>query len=232
MPPTVSGSGASASVTERSADAATVVVAVAALLAGVGSVVADEIVAVLPSVPAAVAASTCTTSVNAAVPIANAAFVQDTVPPAPMAGVVQLQPAGDVSDTNVVPAGNEDDLRQYADVVDRQLTFFSELFGEYPFDRFGLAIAESMPGLAMETQGLPLFSAGDLDGSLGYLQHMLIAHELTHQWFGDAVSPAQWDDIWLNEGFATYGQWLWLDDRLDLGISDAVAGWLGGDHQP
>jgi aminopeptidase N len=112
---------------------------------------------------------------------------------------------------HVVLADRVDQLDSYLDVTDEQLAYFSELFGPYPFDRYGLALADSARGLAMETQGLSLFSAGDLDGSLGYLQHLLLAHELAHQWFGDAVSPATWDDIWLNEGFATYCQWLWLE---------------------
>lgn len=106
MAPALTGSGASARVTERSADAATVVVATPLLSAGLGSLVADAAVAVLLiTLPAVTAASTCTTSVNAALPMANVAFVQETVPLLPSAGVVQLQPPGAASETNVVPLG-------------------------------------------------------------------------------------------------------------------------------
>lgn len=119
-------------------------------------------------------------------------------------------------------AGSRGALEAYLDVTDQQMSFFTDLFGEYPFDRYGLSITDSMAGLAMETQGLSLFSAADLDGSLGYVQHLLLSHELAHQWFGNAVSPATWNDIWLNEGLATYGQWLWLE-QAGFGTVDQFA---------
>ena len=56
-----------------------------------------------------------------------------------------------------------------------------------------------------------MFSRDDFTGTVDGLDHLLLAHELAHQWFGDAVTPADWSDLWLNESFATYGQWLWLD---------------------
>jgi aminopeptidase N len=123
---------------------------------------------------------------------------------------------------NVAEPNDADDLTTYTDLVDRQLSFFTDQFGTYPFDRYGIALADSASGLAMETQGLPLFSQDDLDGSLGYIQHLFLAHELAHQWFGDAVSPAQWDDIWLNEGWATYAEWMWLDHE-GFGTLDGMA---------
>jgi aminopeptidase N len=55
-----------------------------------------------------------------------------------------------------------------------------------------------------------------------------LSHELAHQWFGDSVTIEHWDDIWLNEGFASYASWLWLEH--DLGrkaLDDQVQGSLG-----
>jgi len=105
--PAVTGSGESTFVTLRSAAAATVVVAVPLSLPGFGSDVAEEIVAVFEStVTAATLGSIATVSVKTALPTPRLAIEQETVPPAPTAGVVQDQPPGDDNDTKVVPAGN------------------------------------------------------------------------------------------------------------------------------
>ncbi len=118
---------------------------------------------------------------------------------------------------HVVLASELSTIDPYLGATRDQLAFFESLFGPYPFERYGVAITDSIGGLAMETQGLSLFSSAQLDGTLGTVQQAFLSHELAHQWFGDAVSPASWNDIWLNEGFATYAQWLWFEE---LGIAD------------
>ncbi len=129
--------------------------------------------------------------------------------------------------THVVPAG---DAARYADEfahLPGQLAQLEEWFGPYPLDHYGLAIVAMIPNAAMETQGRSMFHIGNFESpGLGYLEELLTSHELAHQWFGNAVGPATWDEIWLNEGFATYAQWLWLDHIGELDLDQTAEGAL------
>jgi aminopeptidase N len=120
-------------------------------------------------------------------------------------------------------------MQPYVDSITPQIDYFDEFFGPYPLDRYGIAITDSYPGLAMETLGRSLFSRDDFaTGRLDFLQQLLLSHELAHQWFGDAVSPARWTDVWLNESFATYAQWMWLDHLGLLPLQQSADAALAG----
>jgi aminopeptidase N len=84
-----------------------------------------------------------------------------------------------------------------------------ESFGPFPFEAEGGVVDTSL-GFALENQTRPVYDAGFFDqGS----NTSVVAHENTHQWFGDSVSVNDWKEIWLNEGFATYAEYLWSDHQ-------------------
>ncbi|MET9907578.1 M1 family metallopeptidase [Streptomyces sp. NPDC006476] len=85
------------------------------------------------------------------------------------------------------------------------LEWESKVFGPYPFRNAGSIVDKANVGYALETQSRPLYdSAPDLS---------TLVHENAHQWFGDSVSLTAWKDIWLNEGFATYAEWLYSEQH-------------------
>ncbi|MFG2057708.1 M1 family metallopeptidase [Micromonospora sp. NPDC048930] len=108
--------------------------------------------------------------------------------------------------TTKVPGGPQDrSIGRTVEVAD----YLESVFGPYPFDAYGgVVVADDRIRYALETQSRPVYSSGFFrqGENTG-----VVAHELAHQWFGDSVSLTRWQDIWLNEGLATYAEWLWAE---------------------
>jgi len=103
------------------------------------------------------------------------------------------------------PTGLPESNTRLFEQVPEILRLFTRLFGPYPFPSLGNTVFEDTSfDAALETQSMIGY-----DGSA--VNERTIAHEIAHQWFGDSVTPASWQDIWLNEGFARYAEILWAE---------------------
>ena len=118
------------------------------------------------------------------------------------------------------------------------LELFSRLFGvAYPYPRYAqVFVADFIFGGMENTSATTLTDTVLLDerASLDYDVDALVAHELAHQWFGDLVTCRDWGEGWLNEGFATYAEYLWREhhegrDAADLEVEEWADQYFGED---
>lgn len=93
-------------------------------------------------------------------------------------------------------------FRSVIDSTSLMLDYFSQLYGRYPFwkEKYGHCMAPLGGGMEHQTMT-----------TLGSFSGTLVAHELGHQWFGDNVTCGTWADIFMNEGFASYSEYLYID---------------------
>ena len=90
--------------------------------------------------------------------------------------------------------------------TDEMIEYFSELIAPYPFEAYGVVVMDQRFGAALENQTMSVFGK-----DMAF--ETVVVHELAHQWFGNSVALGRWQDMWLNEGFATYFSALWEEHQ-------------------
>ena len=108
--------------------------------------------------------------------------------------------------------------RQNLELTKDFMQLFSQIWGDYPFSSEKYGHAQAPMGGAMEHQTL---------STMGGFNFNITAHELAHHWFGNHVTLATWSDIWINEGFASYGEYL---AREFIISRDAADEWMANAH--
>ncbi|MFT4196536.1 MAG: M1 family metallopeptidase [Pseudoxanthomonas sp.] len=103
--------------------------------------------------------------------------------------------------------GNQAKARELFEEFSKMLEFFEGVIGPYPFGDEKMGVVET-PHLGMEHQTVNAYGNGYKRDKYGY--DWLLQHEFSHEWFGNQLTNADWDDMWLHESFATYMQPLYL----------------------
>ncbi|MFF8292926.1 M1 family metallopeptidase [Streptomyces sp. NPDC016309] len=115
---------------------------------------------------------------------------------------------------DVVPSADAERMETWLKRTPAHLEWMEEKVGRYPFETYGVLVADADTGFELETQTLSLFERSLFTrGALPswYIESIMV-HELAHHWFGNSVSPHRWADLWLNEGHATWYEALYAEE--------------------
>jgi aminopeptidase N len=146
--------------------------------------------------------------------------------------------AGDIALAYYCEPGREADCRRTLGRTPEVLKLLGDVFGvPYPSERYSqVFVADFIFGGMENTTATTLSDTFLYDerASLDYEAEYLVAHELAHQWFGDLLTCRTWGEGWLNEGFATYAEYLWREhahgrDEADLHLEEWALAYFGED---
>ncbi|HYH90748.1 MAG TPA: M1 family metallopeptidase [Solirubrobacteraceae bacterium] len=124
---------------------------------------------------------------------------------------------------DVLPPALKEQMLPRLAVGPAQFDWMVERVGRYPFDSYGSLIVRADLGFALETQTLSVLDTGWFDGQPQGLGDATMVHELAHQWFGNSVAPYEWSDLWLNEGHASWYEFVYGEEQGFL--ADDTVGW-------
>ncbi|MGW0187995.1 M1 family metallopeptidase [Streptomyces sp. NPDC003362] len=125
---------------------------------------------------------------------------------------------------DVVPTEHREQLEPWLAKTPDQIAWMEGKVGRYPFETYGVLMADASTGFELETQTLSLFERDlftDTAFPAWYVDSIMV-HELAHQWFGDSVTPRSWSDLWLNEGHATWYEALYAEEKADRSLTDRM----------
>jgi aminopeptidase N len=125
---------------------------------------------------------------------------------------------------DVVPRKDRAALEPWLRKTPGQLAWLERRLGPYPFETYGVLMADASTGFELETQTLSLFEKTLFTDRAvpSWYKESVMVHELAHQWLGDSVSPERWDDLWLNEGHATWYEWLYAAEHGGPSLTSRV----------